>query len=744
MKNIVLVLLLLLSVNLAFGHLFNDTDGMVVRVGVWYNPPVILQGQDAEWRGIAIDTLRYVAEQKNWELQFVPGTFAEHLESLDKHQIDLLAGIAYSSERAKRYAFTTSSLISNWGLIYARPNSNINSLLDLNGMRVAVMRNSIHTRAFSELAEKFNISFKQVVCNNYGDVLESVRKGETDAGVVNRLFGAVNTNIYHLVETGIIFNPINIHYAAPEGEDTELLSAIDKYLTTLKADQTSVYYQALQRWLNQSHPDYFPHWLRWLAGGLFVVMLMMLGITLLLRKQIAIRTRELQIEVDERRKAQVLLDRLAYYDSLTGLPNRLSFSETLKTAMASARRRNYKVAVLFVDLDRFKTINDSLGHDAGDKLIVQVAKRLTACLREEDSINRFGGDEFVAILQDIVNVTNVDRICERMLKCMKESFDIGVTNVYSSVSIGVALYPNDDTTTDGLLKDADVAMYHAKEQGGNNYQFYNAEFTSRVRDRLSLETRLRQAVDRDEFIIHYQPIFSMSTRTTTGVEALIRWQDPERGMVPPDDFIPLAEETGLIVAIGGWVMERACLQVKTWENEGLGCLHLAVNVSSRQFDGNEVLSTVSRSLRNARLDPQRLELEITERMFLKLTGKVADIFDNLKGEGVQLSIDDFGTGYSSLSYLKQLPIDTLKIDRSFVRDIPGDKDDAQIASTIVTMAHGLDLGVVAEGIETAQQFDFLSSLGCDRGQGYYIAKPMSVEEFAIWFRQQNELDQKKA
>lgn len=741
MKRIVLSLFLALQLGLAYGNFLDDTTGAVVRVGVWHNPPVILQDQDGEWRGIAIDTLRYVAEQQDWKLQFVPGTFADHLKALDAHQIDLLTGIAYSDKRAERYAFTSEPLISNWGMIYARPDANIHSLLDLKDKRVAVMRNSTHTRAFNELADKFGVKFEPVVCDNYGDVLESVRRGDADAGIVNRLFGAVNANQYRLIETGIVFNPINIYYASPLGEHSALLSGIDKSLVALKLDRGSVYYQALQRWLNQSRSVYLPNWLRWSGVALFVVLMVMLGVTLLLRKQIALRTRELQIEVDERRKTQVLLDRLAYYDSLTGLPNRLSFSNTLKSAIASAQRRNHKVAVLFVDLDRFKTINDSLGHDAGDKLIVQVAERLASCLREEDSINRFGGDEFVAVLPNVVNVTNVDLVCERMLKSMHEPFDIGVTNVYSSVSIGVALYPNDDSTTDGLLKDADVAMYHAKGQGGNNYQFYNAEFTHRVRDRLSLETRLREALNRDEFVIHYQPIFCLRKHVPTGVEALIRWQDPERGMVPPDDFIPLAEETGLIVAMGEWVMRNACLQIKAWEEAGLGSLHLAVNVSSRQFEGNELLSTVSRALRNARLEPQRLELEITERMFLKLTGKVADIFSSLKAEGVQLSIDDFGTGYSSLSYLKQLPIDTLKIDRSFVRDIPEDKDDAQIASTIITMAHGLGLGVVAEGIETDQQYEFLSKLGCDRGQGFHMAKPMPVEEFARWLHKQNEANQ---
>ena len=734
MHKIFIALFLIFPINLVLAHELADESGTSIRVGVWNNPPVVLQDKNGEWRGIAIDTLRSIASEKGWQLEFIPGSFADHINNLDNHQIDLMTAIAYSDKRAKKYTFTRNPLISNWGLIYANADSNIGSLLDLEGKRVAVMRNNIHDRAFRNLAEKFGVQVELVERDNFSDVMESVRTGEVDAGVANRLFGALNANTYNLVESGIVFNPINMHYATPHTEHGAVLDTIDQYLKTFKVDKDSAYYTAISRWMNQSAKAHFPEWLLWLVLGLFSVVLLMAGLAVLLRRQVAARTHELQTEVDERRKTQIRLDRLAYYDSLTGLPNRVSFSESLKVAIASARRRNYKVAVLFVDLDRFKTINDSLGHDAGDKLIVHVAQRLKSCLREEDTINRFGGDEFVAILPGITALPNIDHVCKRMLKCMNDPIDIGVTEIYSSVSIGVALYPDDDNTSDGLLKDADAAMYHAKEQGGNNYQFYNVEFTNRVRNRLSLETRLRHALERDELRLHYQPIFNISDQRPVGVEALMRWEDPERGLIPPDDFIPLAEETGLIVPFGEWVLEHACAQMREWEDQGLGQLRLAVNVSSRQFEHNQLLYTVASALRNAGLDPQRLELEITERMFLNLTDKVADVFDKLKSEGVELSIDDFGTGYSSLSYLKQLPIDTLKIDRSFVRNIPEDKDDAQIASTIITMAQGLGLDVVAEGIETEQQLKFLAAHGCGRGQGFYIARPQAAEETARWLR----------
>lgn len=724
--------LLLISSNLVSAHDLPNEPGQLIKVGVWKNPPVVLQTKNGEWTGITIDILKNIAEQNGWQLKFVPGTFAEHLQNLKNHNIDLLSAIAYSAKRAEIYSYTRNPTISNWGLIYARTDSKIGSLLDLDNKKVAVMRNNIHDKVFRKLADNFGIKPKLVELDNFSDVMRSIHEGSADAGVANRLFGALNAEKYNLVETGIIFNPINIHYAAPTNKHSAILDIIDLHLNAFKADKHSIYYSSIQRWMGLSAGKQLPTWLPWLAAGLLGTVILMFGLTLLLRRQVAKRTRELQIEVDERRRAQERLDRLAYFDSLTGLPNRVSFNESVKTSIATAQRRNSKVAILFIDVDQFKTINDSLGHDAGDQLIIHVAKRLQTCLREEDMINRFGGDEFVAILQDIQNLAGINHVVNRMLKCLATPINIGVTEIFTSVSIGIALFPDDDMTPDGLLKDADAAMYHAKAQGGNNYQFYNVEFTNRVRDRLDLETRLRHALERDQFLLHYQPIFNLDTQMPVGVEALIRWHDPEHGLIPPDDFIPFAEETGLIVSIGDWVINTACAQLKAWETQGLGQLRLAVNVSSRQFDHHSLLHSVKSVLSKTGLAPHQLELEITERMFLNITNQVRDALNQLKAEGISLSIDDFGTGYSSLSYLKQLPIDTLKIDRSFVSNIPADKDNSQIASTIITMAHGLGLKVVAEGIETRDQLDILNSWGCRCGQGYYLSRPQTADQITSW------------
>lgn len=708
-------------------NILKNEPGQLIRVGVFSNPPVAFKDDQGTWQGISVDVLRAIAVSNDWQLQFISGSFSQHLKNFEQNKIDLIALMAYSKNRAKKYTYNEIPLISNWGLIYKRPDSEIESLLDLDGKRIAVMRNNIHDKAFRKLTDNFQLNVNVVARDNFSDVMKSVASGKTDAGVANRLFGALNAHKYNLVESGIIFNPINIHYVSIEPANKTILNVIDQSLKEFKKDKNSVYFKALHRWMNQSVIDKFPSWLIGLALGLIAILLLVIALAMLLKRQVAIRTRELQLEVDERREAERQLDDLAYYDSLTKLPNRVSLLESLKVSISRARRRQNKLAVLFIDIDRFKTVNDSLGHDAGDQLIIHVAQRLQSCLRSEDAINRFGGDEFVAILQDIDDLTYIDHVTNRMLACLSTPINIGVTEVFTSVCIGVSLFPADDDKGDNLLKYADAAMYDAKDKGGNNYQFYNEKLTIRLQKRLSLESRLRHALERDEFLLFYQPIYDLNSQQIAGVEALIRWQDPDRGLIQPDEFIPLAEETGMIISIGEWVLDKACAQVKEWELQGLGQLTVAVNISSLHFDQNKLYSHVISTIKKYAISAHQLELEITERMFLNITAAVQETLDKLTNEGVRLSIDDFGTGYSSLSYLKQLPIDTLKIDRSFIKGIPDDNEDVQIASTIVLMAHGLGMNVVAEGIETIQQLEFLKELKCGRGQGYYLSRPVSEQ-----------------
>jgi len=506
-----LLFFILFSATSVFAHGIKDEPGQVIRIGVFPNPPVAFKDDKGKWRGISIDVLQAIANQKGWKLEYVEGSFSKLLKNFEADEIDIISMMAYSDKRAEKYTFSRNAIISNWGLIYSRPDSKISSLLDLEGKRVGVMKNNIHDTAFRKLAKKFNLKIKVVELENFRDVMENVQTGKIDAGVANRLFGALNASKYHLAETGIIFNPINIHYSSLKPEHKTILNVIDQQLLAFKADKDSIYFSAIRHWMTQTHTQSY-RWLIWLAVSLFSVVIAMFGLTVLLRKQVAVRTHELQSEVDERRTAERKLDELAYYDSLTKLPNRVSLLEQLKTSISRARRKNNKIAVLFIDIDRFKTVNDSLGHDAGDQLIVHVAKCLQSCLRDEDSIHRFGGDEFVAILQDITAPSYISHVTKRMLKSLDTPIYIDATEVFSSICIGVALYPDDDDNGDNLLKYADAAMYHAKDQGGNNYQFYNKELTKRVQKRLSMEARLRHALERNEFELYYQPILNLKNQ----------------------------------------------------------------------------------------------------------------------------------------------------------------------------------------------------------------------------------------
>ncbi|MBP1931674.1 putative bifunctional diguanylate cyclase/phosphodiesterase [Ammoniphilus resinae] len=431
-------------------------------------------------------------------------------------------------------------------------------------------------------------------------------------------------------------------------------------------------------------------------------------------------------DITERKQAEEMIKYMAYHDSLTQLPNRNLFNERLKQALANAERNEANVAVLFIDLDRFKVINDSLGHAFGDLLLKSVSHRLQGCLREYDTIARQGGDEFTVILYDC-SQESAKIVAERMISELAYPFVLNNHEVTISPSIGISLYPIDGTNPDTLIRNADRAMYQAKDQGKNNYQFYEKDMEAQYTKRLKLENDLRKALARKEFVLYYQPQVDIRNHEVIGVEALIRWNHPETGFISPAEFIPLAEETGLIVPIGEWVLYTACLQNKAWQDAGFNPMRMSVNLSARQFRQADIDVLVARVLKETGLDPQYLDLEITENMSMFDVDMTTEILQKLKRLGVSISIDDFGTGYSSLNYLKRFPIDSLKIDQSFVHDIHSDTDDAAIVKAILAMAHSLDLKVVAEGVETERQLSFLKEQRCDQAQGYYFNRPLSAE-----------------
>ena len=434
-------------------------------------------------------------------------------------------------------------------------------------------------------------------------------------------------------------------------------------------------------------------------------------------------------DISERRQSEERLQHLAHHDPLTDLPNRVLLQDRLNQAMREAGQLERLVAVIFLDLDRFKTINDTLGHHIGDALLKAVAERLAICLRPGDTVSRLGGDEFTIILANLAHVDDVTHVVQKIMGQFISPFRIGGRDLFVSPSVGITLYPLDDKDAASLLKDADIAMYRAKELGRNQFQFYTPELNVRAAHRLELETGLRQAIEKQEFILHYQPLVDLKTGRIRGMEALLRWQHPKFGLVPPLDFIPLAEETGLIIPIGEWVLKTACAQIKTWHDTGFPALQVAVNLSSQQLRDKNLIDVVKQALKEAEIEARYLDLELTESVLMQDMELAAAILKELKTVGISFSLDDFGTGYSSLSYLKRFPIDFLKIDRSFVHDITTDPFGAGLVQAIIAMAKVLNIKVIAEGVETREQLEFLRRHGCDIAQGYFCSEPLTVETF---------------
>ena len=451
----------------------------------------------------------------------------------------------------------------------------------------------------------------------------------------------------------------------------------------------------------------------WLADGLLVLMLVVIIVW---------------------RKVDRRIHALANYDPVTGLPNRNLLHDRVSQAINFARRYDRSVALLFVDLDDFKVVNDSLGHNVGDMLLRQLGERFLSCVREVDSVARIGGDEFVVVLTGVAHKSDVSAIAQKVLDALSRPFMLEGREVFISASVGIASFPRDGQDETTLLKNADSAMYHAKERGKGNYQFYAAEMNETALERLSLVNDLHRALERDEFFLCYQPQVNIRSGAITGIEALIRWRHPRKGVISPMTFIPIAEETRLIMPIGQWVLRTACRQAMEWHKQGFE-LTLAVNLSAMQVEEHNLVELVEETLSETGMDPKYLELELTENILIERPDIIYNVFQQLRERGVRLAIDDFGTGYSSLSYLSKLPIDKLKIDRSFVSDLARSADDRSIVEAIISMAHSLRLKAIAEGVETEEQREILRRLNCDELQGYIFSPPLTRDDLSARLRE---------
>jgi diguanylate cyclase (GGDEF)-like protein len=434
----------------------------------------------------------------------------------------------------------------------------------------------------------------------------------------------------------------------------------------------------------------------------------------------------------ERKRTQERLAYLASYDQLTDLPNRNLFNERLVTSLQQARRHKRQMVLMFLDLDHFKDINDTLGHSAGDKLLKDVARRLQHCVRAEDTLARLGGDEFTIIMNEVRQQKDSAAVAEKILDALASPFVLEGEEVFVTTSIGIAGYPGSGSDPETLIRHADTALYRAKSEGRGNYQFFEAEMNQAVSERMNMINALRHAANREEFFLYFQPLLHAHSGDVYGMEALLRWQHPERGMIPTCEFVPLLEETGLIVPVGEWVVREACRQNRLWQEAGLEPLLVSVNLSVRQFHERDLMDMVTNAIADAGINPQQLQLEVTESVLLERSHAANKILTRLRDIGIKLAIDDFGTGYSSLSYLKQYPFDTLKFDRSFIQGITSGDNSAAIVASMINLGHSLGMTVVAEGVETSQQLAILHDHNCDQFQGFLFGYPMSSENCTHW------------
>jgi diguanylate cyclase (GGDEF)-like protein len=692
-----------------------------VSVGIYANEPKIFLDETGQPDGFFPRLLDRIAKQEGWVLDYHFCEWEDCLDKLEKGEIDLMPDVAYSARRAQRFPLSKEVVLSSWSVVYVRKGMHVPSLKELAGKSLAVVKGSIQYRVLSEKLRKLgvHVSFHEV--NGFNDVFRLVKIGWVDAGLVNTYFGHRHAGEFGLEPTTILVKPSLLVFAATPGKQN-LLAVLDRYVRAWKDDPGSFYYQAMQDWFSPvEEARIVPTWTKWLLGLAGIAGLVLLALVLLFRTLVQRKT----LELEEKARS---LEHLANHDLLTGLPNRKLFFDRLKQALRRVSRSGELLAVLYIDLDQFKQINDSFGHGMGDEVLKEVTKRLRTAVREQDTIARLGGDEFAVVMETLKEPESTMHCVKRLQEALREPLSVQQVQFSISISIGISLYPQDGQDAHTLLRNADTAMFKAKEAGRSTFQYYVEEMTRTAIERSQMEADMRKALRENQFQVCYQPQISLTTGKVVGFEALARWYHPEHGQVPPSQFIPLAEDTGLILALGEWVMRTACRQFAQWRKEGMDTGLVSVNISALQLRGYALLDVVRDVVRETGFQTSWLELELTESFIMSQAQQAISVMTELRGLGVSLAVDDFGTGYSSLAYLKQLPLSKLKIDRSFIMGIPEDENDVAIVRAIIALGKTLNLQIIAEGVESKDQEEMLRRERCDQVQGYYYARALEPDE----------------
>lgn len=818
-----------------------------VIVGVYNNAPKIFLDKNGGLSGIEGELLNEIATREHWQLKSYPCEWQNCLAALKDKKIDLLPDVAITPERQKEFDFHRFPVLTSWSRIYAKNNGATKSWLDLGGQRIAAMTGSIQEGYLEEHLGDFGVRAVTVPTHSIEEGFAKVANGDADTVASNQLVGDTYAKVYGLQSTPIVFLPSKLFYATARGKNAELLRVIDRYLSDWQQNPQSVYFQTVQRWHPITNLSTVPKALWTFIGIVLAIIPIMIGWSLILKRKVTRKTRELQqseaqlhtildnvdayifikdanyryryanqkmlsvfgckledilgredcdffdiataahlrkedirvIEFGERievesprnttgrglmqgmlfikqplknaqggtyglcgiatnisriKEAEQVASTLAYFHPLTQLPNRRKLLAELTQAIDSSPQRFKGGAVLLIDLDHFKKINDSKSHSAGDRLLMLVAERIRYSLPDEDQLFHPNSDEFVVVLNHLSQIEELARehaslIAEKIQSAMRKPYEIDGKQYPCTASIGIALFCNATVSAEEILRRADIAMYRAKKSGRNRIRFFDKPLQQEVENRQALEQSLRAAVTHAQFVLHYQPQVN-ANRKITGFEVLLRWQREDGLLHTPSDFIRVAEETGIIIPLGHWIIRAACQTLASWqEDQATSQWHLAVNLSAHELREPSFVNYVSSIIEETGAPAHKLLLEITESQLIDNVDQIALKMAQLHQLGIRFSLDDFGTGYSSLSFLKRLPLDQLKIDKSFIRDIHARHDDLQIVSAILNMGHLMKLEVIAEGVETQAQWQLLISKGCQHFQGYLCGRPAPIEDY---------------
>jgi diguanylate cyclase (GGDEF)-like protein len=695
------------------------------------HPPYEFVDEKGNYKGFNIDIMRAIAIEEGIEIEIIPMPWNQAMYSLGAEKVDAIQGMSKTPTRESKFLFTVP-VVKNSQAIFVLKNTNyISGIEDLNGIKVAFQKSDINEELLNEISE---VILRPK--DNQKDGMEALLNGEVEAFLGNR-----QTGLYYLQKmkkadmVKIVGEPMGeVEYGPVTTKDKqEVADILNRGIKEIKRNGT--YDKIYQKWFGEEYygkKDLFKVYKKQIVVIVFVILLVFFILSGW-NKQLATEVEKRTSELEEANKNlishQEQIYKLAYYDAITDLPNRLYLAKIFTDTLEETKKKGNKLAVLYFDIDRFKDINDTLGHDTGDHILNLVGKRIQNMLRDEDILARFGGDEFLILMKDIEDENEVVEFAKQVLDKMSQPFLMNRYKHFLTASVGVSIYPEGGKDLTTLVKNADMAMYRAKKGGGNNFYVYNKELSDIEINKVKTISQLRRAVERNEFELYYQPKIDMNLGKVHGMEALIRWNNPDEGLIGPNKFIPIAEEMGLILPIGEWVLREACRQNKEWLDKGYQPIRVSVNISGMQFQQKDFVDIVKNVLEDTGIESQYLELEITESIAMIDIKYTIEVLKKLKSLGVYISIDDFGTGYSSFSYLKEMSVDELKIDRTFIMDVNTNTKNMSIVKAIIHLAHELNLEVTAEGAETEEHIQFLKENNCDKVQGYYYSKPVSSEEF---------------